>query len=221
MKTCVLIPAYNEARAIGSVVRKIKEEGFAVIVVDDGSFDDTAKKAAESGALVMRHIKNLGKGASLKEGFEHITRMTDFEAVIIMDGDGQHNPADIKKFMARAEEFGEDLIMGNRMTLVKDMPFVRLATNRFTSFLLSTICAQHIPDTQCGFRLIKRGVLNALKLESNKYDLESEMLIKASREKFKISSVPVETIYRGETSNIHPIKDALRFMFLLVKSYFN
>ena len=86
------------------------------------------------------------------------------------------------------------------------------------SFLLSAMCKQRIPDTQCGFRLIKRKVLEKIKFESTKYDLESEILIKASRMKFKIASVPIETIYRNELSRIHPVKDTIRFILLLVKS---
>ena len=220
MKTCVLIPSFNEERTIGSIVREIKDMGLDVIVVDDGSSDDTQKVASENGALVMRHVKNMGKGASIKEGFDFILRTTNFDAVIVMDGDGQHNPGDIPKFITRAEEYGDDIIIGNRMTLPKDMPFARLATNKFMSFLLSTMCKQSIPDTQCGFRLIKRKIFKAIDLESKKYDLESEFLIQASRKQFKIASVPIETIYRDELSRIHPVKDSIRFIGLLFKSYF-
>jgi len=221
MKVCVLIPSYNEERTIGDIVREIKKIGLDVIVIDDGSADDTERTAAENGALVMRHAKNLGKGASIKEGFDFILRLTNFEAVIIMDGDGQHSTRDIQKFITHACEHGDDLIVGNRMNYVKNMPPVRVATNRFMSLLLSLMCRQRIPDTQCGFRLIRRKVLKRIKLELNKYDLESEMLIKASREKMKIASMPVETIYKDTTlSRIHPIKDSIRFIGLVIKSYF-
>ncbi|MEE9499806.1 MAG: glycosyltransferase family 2 protein [Candidatus Omnitrophota bacterium] len=221
MKACVLIPSYNVEQTIGDVVRKIKEMGLEVIVVDDGSTDDTERRASENNAIVIRHIKNLGKGASIKEGFDYMLRMTNFDTIIIMDGDGQHNPNDIQKFISRAQECDDDIIIGNRMALTKNMPFVRLATNKVMSFLLSAMCKQRIPDTQCGFRLIKREILRKIKFESNKYDLESEILIKASRMKFKIASVPIETIYRNELSRIHPVKDTIRFAGLLIKSYFN
>jgi len=220
MKTCVLIPSYNESRTIGKIVNEITKMGLQVLVVDDGSTDNTEKIASENGAVVMRHIKNLGKGASLKEGFNFVLKTTNFECVIIMDGDGQHNPKNIEKFVAHAEKTGADIIIGNRMTFTRDMPLLRLATNRFMSSLLSLICRQDIPDTQCGFRLIRRNVLKELTLESNKFDMESEILIKASRKKFKIDSVPIETIYRNEDSRIHPLKDTLRFLILLGKSYF-
>jgi glycosyltransferase involved in cell wall biosynthesis len=218
MKTCALIPSYNVEETIGDIVRKIKAMGLDVIVVDDGSTDNTEKIASESGAVIIRHIKNLGKGASIKEGVDYILRMTSSDAVIIIDGDGQHNPDDIQRFITHAREHDDDIIIGNRMSVTENMPFVRLATNKCMSFLLSIMCKQRIPDTQCGFRLIRRHVLKKLTFESKNYDLESEILIKASRMKFKIASVPVETIYRNELSRIHPVKDTLRFIGLLIKS---
>lgn len=220
MKTCVLIPSYNVSSTIGNIVCRIKDMGLEVIVVDDGSADDTERVAADNGAIVMRHVKNLGKGASLKEGFDFILRMTNFDAVIIMDGDGQHDPNDIQKFIIHAREKSSDIVIGNRMDFTKNMPFVRRLTNRLMSSVLSVMCKQRIPDTQCGFRLIRRDVLEKIKLESNKYDLESEILIKASRKRRKIASIPVETIYRNEQSRIHPVKDSIRFIGLILKSYF-
>ena len=219
MKTCVLIPSFNGARTIGAVVKGIKEKGLDAVVIDDGSRDDTERRASESGAIVIRNASNLGKGASLKRGFRFILSSTNFDAVIIMDGDGQHSPDDIQKFIAGAENGVSDVIVGNRMNVVKNMPFVRLATNKLMSYLLSVRCKQDIPDTQCGFKLIKRDVLKKIKLESSNYDLDSELLIEASRNKFKIASVRIETIYRDEPSRIHPIKDTLRFFALFVKSY--
>ena len=219
MKTCILIPSYNCEATIGDVVKQIKETGLDVIVVDDGSSDNTEKYAAENGALVMRHVKNLGKGASLKEGFDFILRMTNFDSVIIMDGDGQHNPNDISKFISQETKTHDDIIVGNRMLLTKNMPFVRLITNKFMSTILSVMCGQRIPDTQCGFKLLSRRVLKELQLESNRYDLDSELLIKAAKRKFKISSVPIETIYRDEKSQIDPMKDTFRFITILFKSH--
>jgi len=219
MKTCVLIPSYNEESTISNIVKKIRNIGLDVIVVDDGSTDNTGKIASESGALVIRNTKNMGKGASLKEGFDLVLRTTTFDAVIIMDGDGQHSTADIQKFIEHAEDCGDDIIVGNRMEYVKNMPPLRLFTNRLMSLFLSFMCKQRIPDTQCGFRLIRRSVIEKLNLKTNKYDLESEILIKASKEKFKITSIPVKTIYRNESSGINPVKDSFRFIALIVRTY--
>jgi glycosyltransferase involved in cell wall biosynthesis len=221
MKACVIIPSYNGESTIGGVVKKIKDMGLDVLVIDDGSTDNTEKVSSENGAIVIRHAKNMGKGVSLIEGFDFILKATSFDTVIIMDGDGQHNPQDIGKFMSRAREHNDDdIIVGNRMLLTKNMPLVRLLTNKLMSLLLSLMCGQYIPDTQCGFKLIKRKVLESVHLESKRYDLDSELLIKAARKKFKISSVPIETIYKGEASSINPVQDTMRFISLIGKSIF-
>jgi len=221
MKVCVLIPSYNESKTISAIVRSIKTKGYDVLVVDDGSTDDTAKAAAREGAVVISHEKNLGKGASIKEGFNYILSTTNYEVIIIMDGDGQHHPDEVDKFLAHADRYSDDLVIGNRMGYTKNMPLLRFLTNKLTSFLISSMCKQRIPDTQCGFRLLRRSALERLDLTSSKYDTESEMLIKASRKGFKIASLPVKTIYSGEKSEIHPVKDTIRFISLFVKSYFS
>jgi len=215
MKVCVLIPSYNEADTIGRVIRSVMRLGLGVIVVDDGSTDGTDKAARETGVVILRHMKNLGKGASIKEGVDFILRSTDYDAVLIMDADGQHEPGDAMKFIDRLRNHGEDIIVGNRMGSTVGMPFVRLLTNKFMSRLLSSICKQSIPDTQCGFKLIKREVLEKITLDSDNFDFDSEVLLKAARNNFKIASVPIKTIYRGEQSYINPIKDTMRFIRLL------
>jgi len=219
MKVCVLIPSYNEEGTIGTIVRDVKNMGLEPIIVDDGSLDNTSKIASENGAAVIRHKKNRGKGASIKEGFEYILKNTSFDTIIIMDADGQHHPEDIEKFLEHARKYNDDIVIGNRMNFTKDMPPIRFVTNKFMSFLLSAMCKQSIPDTQCGFRLVKKDVFKKIKFDSNKYDFDSELIIKASRENMKIASVPIKTIYKGERSEIHPIKDTLRFIGLLISSY--
>ncbi len=220
MKACVLIPSYNETKTIGGIVKELKTKGHDVLVVDDGSFDDTAKVAAREGAIIISHVKNLGKGASIKEGFNFIRKATNYDVVIIMDGDGQHHTEDVDRFLAHLEANNNDIVIGNRMGYTKNMPPIRFLTNKITSFLLSAMCGQHIPDTQCGFRLLTRSAIDTLRLTSSKYDTESEMLINASRKGLKIASIPIMTIYSGEKSEIHPVRDTIRFIILLVKSYF-
>lgn len=219
MKTCVVIPAYNEAKTIGDIIEKVKSRGLDVIVIDDGSSDDTGKIAARKGAILLSHEKNLGKGLSLRGGFDFVLDNTNYDSVIIIDGDGQHSVDDIDKFLEKSAQENDDIIIGNRMGSTKNMPRIRLLTNKFMSALLSAMCGQNIPDTQCGFRLLTRRVLQTVKFTSSKYDAESEMLITASRKGFKIASVPVTTIYRGERSEIHPVKDTIRFIVLLIKHY--
>ncbi|MFA5143776.1 MAG: glycosyltransferase family 2 protein [Candidatus Omnitrophota bacterium] len=213
---CVLIPSYNEARTIGRIVRDVRELGLPAYVVDDGSADDTAVIAAKEGAIVVKHAQNMGKGASVREGFKHALKKK-FDAVIIMDGDNQHEVSSIPDFIKTMEATGADIVIGNRMSDTADMPWVRRKTNRFMSFFISKRCGQYVPDTQCGYRLIKRRVLESLELDSSKFEIESELIIKACRKGFRIAAVPIKTVYQDEKSRINPIVDTLRFIALVIK----
>ena len=219
MKLCVLIPSYNEERAIGPLVSELVGKGLTVYVVDDGSTDDTARIAEEAGAVVVKHRQNRGKGASLREGFKHILKK-GFEAVVVMDGDGQHHVSDIGGFIQRMEGTGADLVIGNRMSDVSSMPSDRIHTNRFMSALISAVAGQRVPDSQSGFRLIKRQVLERITLTCSNFEIESEMIIKAARAGFTIDSVPIRTIYEDEVSKIHPVRDTLRFIRFIVRVMF-
>lgn len=216
MKACVVIPTYNEAKAVGGLVREVCSQNLGVIVIDDGSEDDTSRVAGESGAQVLRNQNNEGKGASLIKGFNYVLA-EDFDVVITMDGDGQHEPSDIPYFMRLAEYSDSGIFIGNRMLKTSNMPLVRFLTNKFMSWLISSVSGQKIPDTQCGFRLIKKDVLRKLNLRTTKYETESELLIQASRLGFKIESVPIKTIYNREKSRIHPVIDTLRFIRFMVR----
>jgi len=216
---CALIPSYNEARTIGALVTELKARDMVVYIVDDGSIDDTAMIASAHGAVVVKHVKNLGKGASMREGFKHILKR-GFDAVVVMDGDGQHAVTDIDNFLKKMDETNADIVIGNRMSDTSTMPRIRIYTNRFMSFLISALAKQRIPDSQSGFRLIKCPVLQDIHLQSSNYEIESEMIIEASRHGFKIESAPIRTIYSDERSHINPIVDALRFIGFLFKSLF-
>ncbi len=218
MRICVLIPSYNEAETIGFLVQKIRARGLDVMVVDDGSADPTAEVAKEWGAYVLRHEQNKGKGASLKEGFRYILKK-DYDAVITMDGDNQHSPEDIPKFIKEAANPDADMIVGNRMSSSKDMPLIRWITNYSMSFLISIICRRNIPDSQCGFRLIKRNVLEKLNPISSNYEIESETIIEAHHKGFKIKSIPIQTIYAKQTSQINSVIDTIRFFRFILKIF--
>jgi len=216
LKVGILIAAYNEGNQIGQLVRMLKQMKFVPIVVDDGSQDNTAKEAETNGANVIRHKKNLGKGASLKTGINYILK-EDYDAVLIMDGDAQHSPNDVHKFIDLADKQPNAVIIGNRMGNAKNMPVDRKLTNMFMSFIVSLICGQRIPDSQCGFRLMKREFLKGIKIESARFEVESEILIKASRARIKILSVPIETLYGEEASQINPFVDTIRFIVFILK----
>ena len=217
MNYCVLIPSYNEARTIGPIIKRLKARGITVYMVDDGSTDETYSIAVAEGAVVVRHKENIGKGASLREGFKHILK-NGFDAVLVMDGDNQHEIDSIDGFIRKMEETGADIVIGNRMSDAASMPIVRNFTNRFMSWLISKICGMRVPDTQCGFRLIKTHALKKIRLESSNFEIESEIILKASRLGFKIESVPIKAVYQDERSRINPVIDTVRFMFFIAKT---
>ncbi len=186
-------------------------------MVDDGSTDDTADIAEKSGALVLRSEVNQGKGAALIRGFEYCLN-NNFDSAITMDGDGQHLPEDIPDFIRLAAEKKDlGMIIGNRMANRRNMPFIRVMTNKFMSWLLSRLTRQKISDSQCGFRLIKREVLEKLSLQTNKFEIESEMIIEAAQNGFKIGSIPIQTVYQKERSHINPVVDTIRFFRFIFK----
>jgi glycosyltransferase involved in cell wall biosynthesis len=185
-------------------------------VVDDGSDDATARQAREAGAEVIVHNENRGKGEAIKTGLRHwLDRQ--FAYVIILDSDGQHRPEEIERFIAvAASATGPTFLLGNRMNDLTGMPFVRRVVNRYMSDRISHLCGQKIPDTQCGFRMLDRQLMpDLLGGGGDRFDYETEMLIMASRKGYGVESVPITTVYSDEVSNIHPLRDALRFFKLM------
>ncbi len=219
MKSCVLLPAFNEERAIARLLKDIQAQKLDVVVVDDGSMDNTASVAQDSGAVVLKHPGNLGKGQALRTGFNHIVS-ADYDCVIIMDADGQHSPQEVASFIQQARSSDAGIIIGNRMHRPEGMPLVRWLTNVLTSNFVSGIVGYKIPDSQCGFRLIRTQVLKTLNLSTIKYDTETEILIEAARNNFRIESIPIKTIYAGNKSQIHPIIDSMRFFNLIRRNLF-
>lgn len=213
-KGCVVIPAYGEERMIGKLVTRVREYVSPVIVVDDGSPDRTGEVAAAAGAVVIRHQRNLGKGAALQTGF-HYAREHCFDYLITLDADGQHDPADIPRFIETYERNNVSVLVGNRMGTRSDMPFIRKWTNRCMSSLLSRAMGQAVPDTQCGFRLYRCEVLPFGETRAARFAAESEILLYLAAHGIKIASVPIAVIYNNELSKINPFRDTFRFFLML------
>ena len=213
---CVVIPAFREAGRIGAVVRAVRAQGLAVVVVDDGSPDATGAEAAAAGATVLRHATNRGKGAALHTAYA-CAREHGYDAVITMDGDGQHDPADLPALLAAARTTGAPVDVGNRMADAAAMPRVRRWTNRGMSWLLGRVMRQQVPDTQCGFRYYRLAVLPTQPPGSTRYAAESELLLDLAARGVPIASAPVRTIYRDEQSKINPVVDTLRFLGMMLR----
>jgi glycosyltransferase involved in cell wall biosynthesis len=216
-----LIPAYNEAGHIESVIRGVSAQIPAsnIMVIDDGSSDTTVPEAEGTGVEVVRNPVNLGKGATLVKGFELMSGRSGIEAVFTLDADGQHDPAEMPSFIRAFREKKADIIIGSRMADTAGMPALRRFTNWFTSSVISLRAGVRIDDTQSGYRLIRLSMLKKLDLVTRNFDLESEILIKAARLGAVIGSVPIATIYGEEKSKINPLVDTWRFLRLVFRSF--
>lgn len=219
-RTGAVIPAYREEAFIGAVVQGLRKHVDLVVVVDDGSPDETAAAAERAGAVALRHQRNQGKGAAIQTGLDYLLG-TVVEWFFLLDGDGQHDPAEIPQFLAVAERTGAELVVGNRMNDLSAMPLIRRWTNQFMSWQIGAVCGQRLPDSQCGFRLVRRELIPLLMKCSTGFDFETETLLLACRHGYRIAFVPIRTIYRDETSKIRPVRDTIRYFRLMARYLFS
>lgn len=219
MNVFIVIPTYNERKTIGPIVKDLRERGYRVVVVDDGSSDHTIVDANKYGAELIVHSKNVGKGRCIREGLDHSLE-NGCDVAVTMDGDGQHDLRDIDSFIEEHKRSEADLVLGNRMYDPKSMPFVRRCTNMFMSFVISLILGQRVEDSQCGYRLLSANAIRKMSLKTAKYEIESEMLLEAKRHNLRISLVRTESIYRDESSRINPFFDTLRFIKFIIHEAF-
>jgi glycosyltransferase involved in cell wall biosynthesis len=204
-----VIPAYQAARTIGDVVRTTAEH-LPVLVVDDGSRDETASVARIAGAEVVRQSPNQGKGAALRTGFRHALE-AGAEAVLTLDADGQHDPARVPAFLATWRDRGAPLVIGRRD--FGQMPLSRRVANELGTWTFSRAVGRHIEDNQSGYRLIAEPLLSHL-LQSTEagFEFEVEMITDAIRAGLAIDWVPIPTIYADAGSHIRPIAHVSNFL---------
>jgi glycosyltransferase involved in cell wall biosynthesis len=201
----ILIPARNEAAAIGAVVEGCRSAGFAVTVIDDASDDETAFRAREAGAEVISLSgPHHGKTAALHHALARLA--PGVEWIFFLDGDGQHDPADLDLFWNRRAQ--ADLIVGNRFPDAARMPVLRRWTNRAMSALLRR---SGIADSQCGFRLVRRAWLGSWSPAGHHFQFESEMALLAASRPTRVVNVPIAATYAREESKIVPWRDAINF----------
>ena len=185
-----VIPAYNAALTIEDVVRRTAAVLPRVLVVDDGSADGTGERAREAGARVLSHASNRGKGAALRTAFEALER-EPLDALITLDADGQHDPADIPIFLDAFRRSRAGIIVGSRSSDFTSMSRGRRFGNRFSSSALRFFCGLRLPDSQSGFRLYSMEFVRRVKPRRVAYDAEMELLVRAAEGKFRVESVPL------------------------------
>jgi glycosyltransferase involved in cell wall biosynthesis len=212
LRWCVLIPCLNEEKAIGHVVRSALRLGVPVIVIDDGSDDRTPDIVGALPVTLLRHAQRRGKGEALRTGFREALRL-GFDAVVTMDGDGQHLAEDIPRLVDVGKRFADHIVIGARLLQREQQPKGRRRANAFADWGISWACAQPVADTQSGQRWYPRSALELVELDAENFVFEAAVLIAASREKgLGIVSVPIASRYEGSfrLSHFSPVRDVVR-----------
>jgi glycosyltransferase involved in cell wall biosynthesis len=214
-----IIPALNAERTLPHVIEVARGQIEPVVVIDDGSSDRTGDVARAAGAAVLRHEVNRGKGAALKTGFAWALE-NGYDAVITLDADGQHLPTEIPKFLAERENSGADLIIGGRSHLFAQMLPRRRNANRFSAWCIAKCSGVNITDSQSGFRLYSAKLVRAMKLRTDGFDMESEVIVRAGRSGFRIVTIPIELGFVDglATSHYKPLADTLRIAWTVTRA---
>lgn len=190
----IVMPAYNEGKVISEVLIKTKNYVSNIIVIDDGSSDDTFQQAQRQGVVVLKHKTNMGKGAALKTGCQYALEQGAHK-IIVMDADGQHNPEEIPRFAKALEQY--EVVFGARM-VPQSMPLVMLFGNAVLSKTLRGLYGIKLKDTQCGYRAFTASAYSKLQWDALDYSVETEMMVRAGKGKLKYTEIPIQTIYNDK-----------------------
>lgn len=215
MKIDVIVPAKNEAETIGSLVQELLSLDFVnkVLVVNDGSSDETALIARESGAKVLSHPYSKGNGAAIKTGIQN----AESDLIVMMDADGQHQPSEISNLLLLQKEGGYDMVVGAR-SKSGQANYHRHLANGIYNFLASKITEQKVDDLTSGFRLVSRSkALEFLELLPNKFSYPTTMTMAFFRSGYSVGYCPIKVKRRTGKSHLNPIKDGIRFLLIIFK----
>jgi glycosyltransferase involved in cell wall biosynthesis len=205
MRFAVVIPAYDEVATIRDLAERALKQCPQVIVVDDGSVDGTSEALAGLPVSVLRNERNLGKAASLWRGAQQALTL-DVQAVVTLDGDGQHAPEDIPRLMTAAEQHPDAIVIGARLADRHAIPKLRYFANRVAVFWVSWACGQRLDDSQSGFRVYPAKLFRQLDIprdHAHSFVFESEMLIEAARHGHPCVTVPIAAVYRQHARPSH------------------
>ncbi|MEJ5263185.1 MAG: glycosyltransferase family 2 protein [Ignavibacterium sp.] len=209
-----VVPFFNESDFIRDIVSATLNFTDIIIAVDDGSTDNSAERIKDlRNVIIIKNYKNYGKGYSLRKGFEKALEL-NAEYVVTLDADSQHKPEFIPLLLEKISDC--DMVIGNRMKDVKNMPLPRILSNKITSYLLSKKLGVTILDSQCGFRIYRRKVLENVSTMFNGFEAESEILVEAARKNFRIEFVDIPTVYENQNTKMKPWQAIKGFIKVLM-----
>lgn len=216
---CVLIPAYNAELTLREVIEGVKRSRCDIVVVDDGSRDSTPRIVREMGVTLLRHPENRGKGRALRTGFTYVIEQ-GYEAVITIDADGQHDPADIARFVELYRQGRPDMIIGSRAAQFNEMPWLRRFWNQLGAKAVSRLTKTPVTDSQSGYRLVRTDVIGDVRLTTSTYEMEMELLIKACKKGYRVITMDImgRAINDTSTSHFRPVVDTFKICMLYLRS---
>lgn len=220
----IIIPIYNSdiylkglLNRIAAIQKQLSPYHFSVLVIDDGSNPPIAEMRIPGLAMEwIRHSENRGKGAALKTGFD-LCLKSGFDPIFTIDADLQHPPEFIPQFLRQYETGRYDVLVGSRSRNPRVMPLHRIVSNTLTSLVISLLIGQLVADSQCGFRLYSRHVVESIQPDEDRFHLESEMLIRCGMRRYKIGFVSIPTIYNEAPSAIRNAPDTLNFIAVIFR----
>jgi glycosyltransferase involved in cell wall biosynthesis len=217
----VVVPAFNAGRTIGQVIERIRKisPGATILVVDDGSDDDTASRALAARAAVATHEYNQGKGRALATGLGAALALDGVKYLVTLDADGQHPPEAIPALLAPLQDGGAELVVGARPREAGVMPAGRRFTNWLSSALVSRATGAAVPDSQSGYRAMTRAVAEAVQPGGDRYEYETEFLLGAAARGFRIGAVAIPAVYEGEDSHFRYFSDTMRLATVFLKHW--
>ncbi len=217
----IVIPAYNAQHTLPDIIEQIQQLPHppdTIFVIDDGSQDGTAEVVKKFKNVVLFSMPdNGGKGRALKKGFELFKNKNSTQYLLLMDADGQHPVECIPQFLSSVKQTPADLVIGNRRRKFGQMPVLRILSNTLSSLITSWVTGTKINDSQCGFRLLHRQIVENLDFEENGFQIETELIIKAVKHGYRIEFVPIPTVYNGQKSYIKHFNDTVRFLRIIIK----
>jgi glycosyltransferase involved in cell wall biosynthesis len=192
----VVIPVYNEASAIQDVIAEVQSVGnFRIVVVDDGSRDDTHNLVCRCpGVVALRHLINRGKGAAIKTGITAAVRL-GADIVVTMDGDGQHDPEDIKTLIKPIQEDGMEVVLGTRARIKGEMPIIKIIANQIGNTITWLLYGLHVSDSQSGYRAYSRFAAEIIDTKADKYEYDSKVIREIHSNRLLFIEVPIQVRY--------------------------